>query len=250
MFGFRSATVAPRRLRLPRARAEQQTRSYATLVTSPPLPVPRPGSRAASSPPGAGRTPFQDDVGRTGRIGRALLDARRRWIIGARVQLSDQRTKDFRQRRTRHDHRAGRAVLIAPNNLVKRGIEGIDVMKPRGHDRAHTPGPRDKRRDRRWRRLIRPTGAATSEQHQRKKSGTQNHPTHFSSCACSPQIRGRTLAGVSGIVQHSKAGWRLSVTGQSRPCRSPVGAAAMPPITDINADGPDVRSGPTADVIP
>src|SRR5271157_5460011 len=57
MFGFRSATGTRRRPRHRRARREQQhRRSYATPVTSPPLPVPRPGSRAAGSPPRAGRT--------------------------------------------------------------------------------------------------------------------------------------------------------------------------------------------------
>ena len=44
------------RRRPPRPRARPNNRSYATPVTSPPLPVPRPGSRAAGSPPGAGRT--------------------------------------------------------------------------------------------------------------------------------------------------------------------------------------------------
>src|SRR5262249_31563581 len=36
----------------------ERKRRYATPVTSPPLPVPRPGSRAAASPPGGGRTFF------------------------------------------------------------------------------------------------------------------------------------------------------------------------------------------------
>jgi hypothetical protein len=73
MSGSRSVTTA--QPSPPRRRAEQQTLttdtkqqdteqqtlnnktwSYATPVTSPPLPVPRPGSRAAAPPPGGGRT--------------------------------------------------------------------------------------------------------------------------------------------------------------------------------------------------
>ena len=62
MSGSRSVTTAQPSLP-PRRRAEQQrlnNRSYATPVTSPPLPVPRPGSRAAAPPPGGGRTFFAD----------------------------------------------------------------------------------------------------------------------------------------------------------------------------------------------
>src|SRR3954452_20406368 len=58
MSGSRSVTTA-QPSPPPQHRAEQQTlnnRSYATPVTSPPLPVPRPGSRAAAPPPGGGRT--------------------------------------------------------------------------------------------------------------------------------------------------------------------------------------------------
>ena len=48
----------PRARRRPRPRADgqHQQKEFATPVTSPPLPVPRPGSRAAGSPPRAGRT--------------------------------------------------------------------------------------------------------------------------------------------------------------------------------------------------
>ena len=44
------------------ARTERSLRRIATPVTSPPLPVPRPGSRAAGPPPGAGRTLFKGAV--------------------------------------------------------------------------------------------------------------------------------------------------------------------------------------------
>jgi hypothetical protein len=54
MCGSRSANRVKRRPLL--HRAEHRTRSFANSVTSPPLPVPRPGSRAAGSPPRAGRT--------------------------------------------------------------------------------------------------------------------------------------------------------------------------------------------------
>ena len=47
---------APDRSPPPLRRADN--RNYASPVTSPPLPVPRPGSRAAGSPPRAGRTLF------------------------------------------------------------------------------------------------------------------------------------------------------------------------------------------------
>ena len=97
MSGSRSATTA-QPSPPPQRRAEQQTlnkRSYATPVTSPPLPVPRPGSRAAAPPPGGGRTffslltssfvhqshvPFGIDVARLPVGRRMVSDRHLRWV--------------------------------------------------------------------------------------------------------------------------------------------------------------------------
>ena len=54
----RPAPPPPRLADLKSVLSSSEQRSYAAPVTSPPLPVPRPGPRAAGSPPGAGRTFF------------------------------------------------------------------------------------------------------------------------------------------------------------------------------------------------